>query len=123
MRTILFRGKRKSDPLKLDGEWIEGLLSSVAGRGATIRTVESKQEISVEQETVGQYTGLDNKNGKRVFEGDIMEYKDANVKVGFSNGCFNVEDKYGSKYLISIIRSRECIGNIHDNPELLEEEK
>jgi uncharacterized phage protein (TIGR01671 family) len=138
MRTILFRGKLKSAGPKLDGEWVEGLLTSVAERGACIRAFESKNEIPVEQETVGEFAGLLDKCGKRIFEGDILSHtytgkpygcrKEREIKimgkVAFHNedGGFSIENIVENRmhYHITSVQGWEVIGNVFDNPELTE---
>lgn len=141
MREILFRGKRKDN-----GEWIEGdllhdrfILSNE--KICRIYNEESKlthREDVVIPETVGQYTGMTDKNGKRIFEGDIIR----TITFGFDKEMFVTEIKFGSKsgvqgfYLsngrsmfyfgqtdLSVMSDTEVIGNIHDNPELLKGEE
>lgn len=168
MRKILFRGKRLDN-----GEWIQGFLAllgddyyiapdinaytSMGGRGKG-RCMLFGHYYQVLPETVGRYTGLTDKNGKKVFERDIVCLLDITVGeivlecgafgIGFRKqidydylaseivsitGCNNTpefcyNDNYVSLYElywnyneendnISVI---EVIGNIHDNPELLE---
>ena len=128
MREILFRGKRTDN-----GEWEYGDLwcNPYGKRAVCIVSPINDQGTTggneVIPETVGQYTGLTDKNGKRVFEGDIVRYGDTIHKVVF-------EQRYGTAYfgiMISDIETwlfgNECpanlvevIGNIYDNPELLE---
>lgn len=144
MREILFRGKRSDN-----GEWVEGCGIIATENWVSIFTVNDDidenssevNEIEVLPETVGQYTGLTDKNGKRIFEGDIVKTHYANAKksdfvetVVFHNGKFcafrsNNDCKQwtmlydGVKHLAIdksvYMDSVEIIGNIHDNPELL----
>ena len=82
--------------------------------------------VEVDPETVGQYTGLTDKNRAHIFEGDIITARYVNDGrltkgvVNFLNGCFCVKyDDYNNP-AIDMLYEYEIIGNIHDNPELLE---
>ncbi|EAE3443143.1 hypothetical protein E1313_06355 [Listeria monocytogenes] len=89
-------------------------------------------EIRCIPETVGQFTGLTDKNGKKIFEGDIIEIIEIDAfgnldwnrlkgKVMFSEGAWLVTDNRSFAIpLWSEINEIEVIGNIHENPELLE---
>lgn len=120
MREIIFRGKNK-----LSGGWCEGYLVKT-GDHFRISTQNDMISFGVDPETVGQYTGLKDKNSKRIFEGDILRgynflHKNRTVyQVIFENGCFYYCDEGGVTWLNSHIENVEVIGNIHDNPELLE---
>ena len=143
MREILFRGKRVDS-----GEWMEGdLIQSrdktyIHPKANSFRVSEtglSKLIVlrEVYPETVGQYTGLTDKNGKKIFEGDILQDKFGQIKIvdysdewGAFRTCFvralNEEGKIvamvgGASFVGTIWRKYEVIGNIHDDPELLEE--
>ena len=136
MTEILFRGKTS------DGEWVEGDLLQTRYHSGHIEyqimpTTPVSSAYPVIPETVGQYTGLTDKNGKRIFEGDICKFKRFNdVHVG--KVVFNVTtasfimwyqpivgaygEKATQKMLLSVCDGIEVIGNIHDNPELMEQE-
>ena len=128
MREILFRGKRADD-----GEWTCGNLTVWSDGSTSIDIAEASPLYAVIPETVGQYIGLTDKNGKKIFEGDIVKReftlwhgetkKTRETQIGvvvYSNRecCFQVEKKY---YLRKPWDGDtiEVIGNIHDNPELL----
>ena len=90
----------------------------------------SLEDTLVDPSTIGQYTGLTDKNGKRIFEGDIVHclarMDEANCVVIFEEGEFRLvpERNYktyvtGGGYHALLCFVKEAIGNIHDNPELL----
>lgn len=142
MREILFRGKRTDN-----GEWAYGFYFRDIGN--FIKELPSSVSTHIHlvlPETVGQYTGWKDKNGKRIFEGDILtfpdtgedgyEYKEGydftNVAtVYWNNGRWELAD-FGDENsgvmddldfchddFIGIFPCSEVIGNIHDNPELI----
>ena len=132
MREILFRGKDFSGVI--NHSWCFGSLDTTEDDRAIIIYLDrfgNKCQILVNPETVGQYTGLKDKNGTKIFEGDIVDVLyDVNYigvaaeRIGvfhvvFHNGCF-MKQKNGVRY--HFIPSDKCtvIGNIYDNPELLE---
>ena len=145
MREILFRGKREDN-----GKWVEGYYGQFHNR--PIHEGENSHQIFVPMEdatvfgsmigglwhevvpeTVGQYTGLIDKNRKKIFEGDIVDYKNNVVRfgkhdIGCCGCCYDSHQTVG--FYISdaddaIARADEeawegleVIGNIYDNPEL-----
>ena len=134
MREILFRGKRKDN-----GEWIEGCYCGGNSWGTEVHYIVTTSSVNpflcaidVIPETVEQYTGLKDKNGKRIFEGDIVYCKsrldNANMVVIFECGQFRMvlSENYHSYqtnsgfYDINCF-DKEVIGNIYDTSELLKE--
>ncbi|MEZ3453343.1 MAG: YopX family protein [Oscillospiraceae bacterium] len=144
MREILFRGKHDSDTAMAYKEsWCYGV-PYVDCDGDYVLANEGGGAVVIPQ-TVGQYTGLNDKNGTRIFEGDFIQVHGFIfvVKFGKCGGVQNVEHEVGyvgfyvepvgeNAKLLSDSGLRtdilywindvgvEVIGNIHDNPELLE---
>lgn len=130
MREILFRGKRTDN-----GEWVEGYLYITQNGEYEISNYckyydWERYTYIVIPETVGQYTGLLDKNGKKIFEGDIiqsLETKETAVVQWFpEHSAFMVWCKSSNEvgFLYECTKSNiEVIGNIYDNPELLEVSK
>lgn len=132
MREILFRAKHihaLTENRHLDGMWIEGYLSDEK----YINSPKLEGEFLIDPETVCQYTGLADKNGRKIFEGDIVRYVDEVIgkekvdEVEYNEThaafCRLHKSKMGLQYLFineSVANKCEVIGNIFDNPELLE---
>ena len=132
MREITFKGKRVDN-----GEWIEGAYmpyyySTRYGKVAAIFTNDDvlckTYRYPVDPSTVGQYTGLKDKNGKKIFEGDLVIYRDRifDEVVGvieYDDGCFCVHTlRSPNSPAIDIVMNEsevEVIGNIHDDKEIL----
>ena len=127
MRTIKFRGKDILSGDLVYGDLIHGV-GSKNGRMyilptvvnlAGIKNCHPLDGVEVDPETVGQFTGLLDKNGKEIFEGNIIEegvvYFDDFYLGFFIKGDF-VEVEHKPLYDIPL---PEIIGNVHDNPELL----
>ena len=126
MRIIKFRGKKPSN-----GDWVYGSLVSSkdidpaiyfqTGKGA----VKTMDWVYVKQDSIGQFTSLYDKNGKEIYEGDILKVQgtDEKIEVRFVRGVFaflwngNLDDE--APINASTQEWAEVIGNIHDNPKLL----
>lgn len=137
MRDIIFRGKREDN-----GEWVEGYYVCVSGVKYYILTgnpVIAPNNITIEcygviPETVGQFTGLTDNNGERIWEGDIVRCKQERNNEGICvvrwfNGAFvacsisgNLLEMTLHDYWYNDYDLVEIIGNETDNPELLKGE-
>lgn len=120
-REIKFRGKRLDN-----GEWLYGSLVIISDR-YYIFNDELRKEV--DPATVGQYTGLKDKIGREIYEGDILEYDSygdtCKYAIVFKNGCFGLicEGDFFDMNTLSNGVKGKVIGNIHDNPELLNQDK
>lgn len=137
MREIEFRGK-----LSHSKQWVYGNLI-IANNGDPYiipfevfepdghhLIIDSDNPFWVEPESVGQFTGLLDKNGKKIFEGDVVNIKEAERKyvVKFHNGCFKLfhaDPKLNGmlwgnvERVFELLWNFEIIGNVTENPELL----
>lgn len=141
MREILFRGKRVDN-----GEWVEGgyipldvesgytYIVEPYNYASTLPALEviKNNAILVLPETVGLFTGLTDKNGKKIFNGDIVKhYHDKKSPESYSVGViFYDEDHFRWKIIIEngiYCIGKDCVyeitGNIYDNPELIKEDE
>lgn len=124
MREMLFRGRCAGEDYVY--EWVDGcyvyLIDSYKKREThRIYTGYAESDCGdfygdwyeVDPKTVGQFTGLFDRNGERIFEGDVMN--NAGNVVEFCNGSFCVNGDSD----LALWTKTEVIGNIHDNPELM----
>lgn len=128
MREILFRGKHMhvcQENKHLDGTWVEGYLEDEN------HINDGKCEFLIDPETICQYTGLIDKNGKKIWEGDILEgHLDdkfpedvTREKVIWHESGWKTEEPgcVDKEYLDEFdTENFEVVGNVFDNPELLE---
>lgn len=129
VREILFKAKRMDN-----GEWVEGLLVMMFWRYHIQMLEDENIAYSIDPKTICQYTGLKDKNGKRIWENDILsahwdnDYPEdvSYCKVAWKENGFKTVEKESvdSEYLFRIDcdECNEVAGNIFDNPELLEED-
>ena len=130
MREILFRGKRIDS-----GEWAEGYYVPMGeyhyiltGRLELVPYLDF-EHFPVNPETVGRFSGLTDRNGVKIFEGDIVHVKARSCSF---TGCviywpeearYVCKTKFDMRYAICNKFEFEVLGNIYDNPELLEVNK
>lgn len=128
MREILFRGKSFSGVI--NHSWLFGSLDTTKKECPSIIYIDrfgNECRVFLDPKTVGRYTGLTDKNGKKIFEGDILKNIESNEIVAICyGGCSFCYSHNGTIYGIDDsetgleMNEWEVIGNIHDNPELLE---
>ena len=121
MREILFRGKRTDN-----GEWVKGFYVCVldthyimTGKFDSLTNgIINSEAYKVDPSTVGQFTGLEDKLGTKIFEGDVIDDLGIEYIVVFDSDYAQFRGKFdGGNAEISHIASRcEVIGNIYDNP-------
>lgn len=121
-REILYRG------INFQREWVYGdLFHSYANDDIAIAYYREGSKTptfdAIFPESVGQYTGLKDKNGNKIFEGDIVEFTNLdlpNMVIRFDNGSFMLcEDENSTYEELRMNYVVEVVGNIHDNPELI----
>lgn len=124
MREILFRGKHihaLPQNEHLDGTWIYGYLCDEN----YINSPELEGEFLIDPETVCQYTGLNDKNGRKIFEGDVIRLPNCEDDIAFIalKGCNYFLKGNHSDYVIGSYEGKyfDVIGNIFDNPDLIGE--
>ena len=130
MREILFRGKRVDN-----GEWVQGYICRYGWTGKEKNYIIPDYTsvlftAEINPETVGQYTGLTDTNGRKIFEGDIIE----NIVTG-EKGVIQWFDEYSAFMIWSRTKNAiyflydnafsriHIVGNAFDNPELLKADK
>lgn len=135
-REIIFRAKHIhtiTGNEHLNGTWVHGYLSDEN----YIYDKSLECEFLVDENTICQYTGLNDKNGKKIFEGDIVRYGDicgevkfglheSNWQIGKHNQGFFVTfpKEYFLRNELGYWRNKiAVVGNVFDNPELLEKAK
>lgn len=126
MRQIKFRAKTVNE-----GEWIYGMTIAY---GTILRKskdlfmeVASNKWKGVDKDTLGQFTGLTDCNGREIYEGDIVkacsqgEHRMCEVAWGEKTASFFLKHPAGAWYLSGAWGNESCevIGNIHDNPSLI----
>ena len=122
MRAIKFRGKRMNN-----NKWVYGYFGKDYSERCIISNYlnASNEAWEVIPETIGQFTGLLDKNGKEIYEGDILQNtpKEVQYKVYWSkdmHAWFVERINYGSKEPLCCLDDKfEVIGSIYDNPELI----
>ena len=141
MNNYKFRGKQcwlDDDGKKVFGKWVYGYLmdaDKICPPNIDLTAPDFFDLIDfVAPETVGQWTGLKDKNGKEIYADDVLQADGIKLLVCFGENNFNSKNTFGSvgfylkrigsKYGDTMSFSKEpyyeVIGNIHDNPELLE---
>ena len=122
-REILFRGKRIDN-----GEWVKGFFYGINAVNDHIGYIGfvTAAKYNVIPETIGQFTGLTDKNGVKVFEGDIINHYAMSGYIIYENGMFLMSNNTNSQFCdckqpfaYHDVTEMEVISNIHDNKDFL----
>ena len=128
MREILFRGqtRRKGEKVRMDGSPVEsnwvygGVLCGSGDHSIIYQTEPDIEKKVVYTDTLGQYTGLTDKNGVKIFEGDIVEYEGKRYSINYLPHYARFSAvKPNTVFCVFAYQRGEVIGNIYDNPELI----
>ena len=117
MREAKFRGKSKS------GYWVTGYLYVSDSKNYIINKGHYTSLVEVFPESIGQFTGLQDVNGKDIYEGDILDTLHK-LQIEFIQGSFGywlMFDFIPICNVVDVIKVLDIIGNIYENPELLEQ--
>lgn len=110
-----------------NGDWVYGLVTRsyderFENLPAEMTNINGVSGIEVDYKTIGQYTGLTDKNGVKIFEGDIIRYEDDIGYVIYNGDDARFLVDSPNRYIsMDYSNEFEVIGNIHDNPKLLKE--
>ena len=124
-REIKFIAKIVMDiePLAMKkGDWVEGHYYEDLQDGEWCSWIQECNDIThykVDKNTLGQFTGLLDKNGKEIWEHDIMDWYGVKLLVEFIDGCFCMHEDDTLHDLFSELDEISVVGNVFDNPELL----
>lgn len=132
MREILFRGKRTDNQKWWFGSYLflhvceRDWTGEKRGYAKDVHFIVDETDLNyaVDPETVGQYTGITDRNGTKIFEGDIVKWKDELHEIVYLPKYTRfAARKPHVVFKIIALELSEVVGNIHDNPELIEWEE